>query len=552
MNKQDIDTTFIRVEQLKNVREPVKIYSVQVEGVAPVVIPTSSDSAQDVSPMSRNPRKTAFAVVGVLVILLLSYFLYSNFNTGTASLEPQVADIDKSIVVLPFTNLSSDPEQDYFSDGMMEEILNHLVKIKDLKVISRTTAMQYKGTSKSVHEITQELNVATALEGSVRKDGDQLRITVQLIDGDTDTHLWSESYDRQFTNIFEVQSDVAKRIAHILAADIAPEVRLKIESQPTTNAGAYNKYLQAKAQVIAGNHLAGIKLFEEAIDMDPEFANAYAELGFWKTSPWREDVYLEPFDPVEAVRIAAPYYNKALEIDPDNLAAHGHKARMHLWYEWDFEAAEKEVTIMKRLNPNSSLSGLLLATGKFDEFLKTSEQALEVDPLDPYQWAWKILGLYFTNQHDRALETIEEAKKLHDIIIDQAGLYLLALHSAHVYSYLGMYEEAISILEEYNVGLASGLSVKAIAYFHLGQADKSNQLIEEIQTSFVNSTGQGISTSLAGIYAQMGEVDTAFELLEKAYEDHEYWMFWVQRQLFFKPIHNDPRWQQMLDNIGFP
>jgi len=551
-NKKGIVSTFIREQQLKNVKEPIRIYSVQVEVAEPVVVAEPAETPHQVSPKARNPRKVSFAVTGVIIILLLSYFLYSNFDTGTASVEAPVAAIDKSIVVLPFTNMSNDPDQDYFSDGMMEEILNHLVKIKDLKVISRTTAMQYKGTTKSVHKITEELNVATALEGSVRKDGDQIRINVQLIEGETDTHLWSESYDRQLTNIFEVQSDVAKRIAQVLTAEIAPEVRLRIESQPTTNAEAYNRYLQAKALVIAGSHLAGIKLFEEAIAIDPEFADAYAELGYWKTIPWREDVLEEPFDPVKAVRIAAPYYNKALEIDPNNLAAHGHKARMHLWYEWDFEAAEKEVSIMKRLNPTSSLPGLLLATGKFDEFLKGSEQALEVDPLDPYQWTWKILGLYFTNQHDLALETIEEAKKLHDIIIDQTGLWSLDVQSAYVYSYLGMYEEAISTLEKYNVGFPIALSIKAIAYFHLGQADKSNQLIGEIKTSFVNLTGLSTSTSLAMIYAQMGEVDTAFEWLEKAYEDHDYWMFWIQRQLFFKPIYNDPRWQKMLDKAGFP
>jgi len=171
-----------------------------------------------------------------LLILLLSYFLYSNFTIGTAPIKGRLASLDKSIVVLPFADMSVNKDQEYFSDGIMEEILNHLVKIEDLKVISRTTAMHYKGTTKSVSEITEELGVAIALEGSVRKDGDQLRITVQLIEGNTDTHIWSESYDRQLTNIFEVQSDVAQQIAKVLQAEVSPEIKLSIETPATVKA----------------------------------------------------------------------------------------------------------------------------------------------------------------------------------------------------------------------------------------------------------------------------------------------------------------------------
>jgi class 3 adenylate cyclase len=160
-NKTNIKSTFIREEQLKNVREPMKIYSVQVEGVEPMVITERSAAPPQKSPKSRNPKKMVFAVGGFLIILMLSYFLYSKLSPDITIVEAQEAPIDKSIIVLPFTNLSSDPEQEYFSDGMMEEILNHLVKIQDLKVVSRNRAMQYKGTSKTTQEIANELGVAT-------------------------------------------------------------------------------------------------------------------------------------------------------------------------------------------------------------------------------------------------------------------------------------------------------------------------------------------------------------------------------------------------------
>jgi len=275
---------------------------------------TSQQSWQNpLSPSQRKPFTGTFIIAGLVLVLAFMFFYPRFQSSGQESETPESVlesrVIDKSIVVLPFTNISSDPEQEYFSDGMMEEILNHLVKIKDLKVISRTTAMQYKGTTKSVHEITQELNVATALEGSVRKDGDQVRITVQLIEGETDMHLWSETYDRKLINVLEVQSNVAQQIAQLLKAEISPETISRIESRPTSDPEAYNLYLMAE-QVLNTNVDLAIDLYEKAIQKDPEFATAYARLGSVKRG-----LDYNP-DPMKAVQIARPYYERALQIDP--------------------------------------------------------------------------------------------------------------------------------------------------------------------------------------------------------------------------------------------
>jgi adenylate cyclase len=286
-NKKSIVSTFLREEQLKNVKEPIKIYSVNVEGVEPMIMAKTPDSKPEVSLKAiTKPRKMASTVAGVIIILLLSYFLYSNFGEGNTPSKDQSAALDKSIVVLPFTNLSSDPEQEYFSDGMMEEILNHLVKIEDLQVISRTTSMQLRGSSKSVHEITDELNVATALEGSVRKDGNRVRITVQLIRGDTDMHLWSETYDRELTNIFEVQSEVAKQIASALGVVIAPTEETSIDKVPTTDIAAYDFYIRARHErnlywlTYDKQHIKTSEdLINKALRIDPEYLMALAEKG---------------------------------------------------------------------------------------------------------------------------------------------------------------------------------------------------------------------------------------------------------------------------------
>jgi len=192
-NKKGIVSTFIREEQLKNVREPIRIYSVQVEDVEPLVIPESFVAPQEVSSKSWNPGKMAFAVAGVLVILLLSYFLYSNFSAQQQLADAPPEITDKSIAVLPFRNDSPDQENQYFCNGMMDEILNHLEKIGQLKVKSRTAVEPYRNSTLGFEAIAEELGVAFILEGAVRKNGDQFRLTAQLIDVQSGDHKWSNT-----------------------------------------------------------------------------------------------------------------------------------------------------------------------------------------------------------------------------------------------------------------------------------------------------------------------------------------------------------------------
>jgi len=301
------------------------------------------------SPSQRKPFTGTFIIAGLILVIAIMFF-YPRFQssgldseTSESILESRV--IDKSIVVLPFTNISNDPDQEYFSDGMMEEILNHLVKIEELKVISRTTAMRYKGTTKTLREIAQELRVATVLEGSVRKSGDHVRITVQLIQGDNDIHLWSESYDRELTNIFEVQSDVAQQIAAVLRAEVNPEVKLRIESQPTTNSEAYNLYLRSKT----GPPESRIQPLKDVISLDPNFAPAYSALGTIYVSYGN---FVGNLSAGDAVDTALPYLEKALELDKNDHEAYMGLANIALYYKWDFQEAGKNYSKALALSPS--------------------------------------------------------------------------------------------------------------------------------------------------------------------------------------------------------
>jgi TolB-like protein/class 3 adenylate cyclase len=520
---------------------------------------SSRESWQNpLSPSQRKPFTGTFIIAGLVLVLAFMFFYPRFQSSGHESKTPESVlesrVMDKSIVVLPFTNISSDPEQEYFSDGMMEEILNHLVKIKDLKVISRTTAMQYKGTIKSLHEIAEELGVANVLEGSVRKVGNKIRITAQLIDGNTDMHLWSESYDRNLDDVFAIQSEVAQQVASALQAEIQPEIKLSIESQPTSSIEAYNLYLVALAnwRSAGGESIEdGIVLLEKAISIDPQFATAYALMGFFKSNfSWAQLDYLDIATSEEALKIALPYYEKALDIDPENLLAHEYMGLSYLWYKWDFETAEREYRFVKERNPNYAWSDFLITSGRFEEAVKEIELNLKTDPLSPFSWGYKILSLYFNNQPEEALNVINTAFELNL----GEGNNSHTMEASRVYLYVGVYDKVVETIQKYLNDLIAPRprGTLAIAFYHLGEHDKANDLLDEIKAQSEKSSGGSPSFYVSMIYAQMGEIDMAFEWLEKAYQDHEVEMYWLKVEPPFKPLHNDPRWQQMLNKVGFP
>ena len=398
----------------------------------------------------RKPLTSNVIIIGLILVIVIMY-LYPrlvsvdpNQRLTESTLEAAVRD--KSIAVLPFMDMSPNKDQEYFSDGIMEEILSHLIKIRDLQVTSRTSVMRYKGTTKPISEIAKELGVTTILEGSVRTAGDRVRITLQLIDGRSDKHLWAETYDRKLDDIFAIQTEVAERVASTLQAEINPEVRIRIETQPTSSIDAYNLFLRARHLFRYGtddqeNRQAAIQLLEEAISIDSEFASAYVMLGFNKSAfTWTG--YSLVTSSKEAVAVAMPYYEKALELDPNNMLANSQLALLRLWYQWDFEAADKQYRILKKLNPSHSWADFLIAAGRFEEAAKEAEMGVRIDPLLPGIWAEKIISLYFTGKHDEAVKIIDEALNLH---ANTGGF--IPSDASRVYLYLGMYEKVIETIQ---------------------------------------------------------------------------------------------------------
>ncbi len=354
-NKTNIVSTFLREEKLKNVKEPIKIYSVQVEGVEPVVVPELSDAPKRASQKVRNPRKVAFTVAGVLIILLLSYFLYSTFNTQQALTDTPPEITDKSIAVLPFFNDSPDQDNEYFCNGMFDEIITHLQKIADLRVKSRTSVEQYRNPDRDIREIAEELEAAFLVEGSVRKAGDNLRITVQLIDAKTGDHLWAETYDGKYTdNIFEFQSNIAKQVAATLKIAISPEDEQRIEQPPTTEILAWDIYQRGIDEVDRYVSLGDKKYLESARDffrkaqeLDPKYSRAFHGLG-------------HSFLMERILDSAIFYADKAIELNPEDSYGYHLKGSTYADMGNNPDLALEYLSKADKLGPNNNWTNMML------------------------------------------------------------------------------------------------------------------------------------------------------------------------------------------------
>ena len=470
--------------------------------------------------------------------------------------------LDKSIAVLPFVDLSPGHDKEYFSDGIVEEILNHLYKIGDLKVTSRTSSIQYKGeTKKSVKEIAKELGVANILEGSVRLFNNTVRISVQLIKAETDEQLWAEDYDRDFLDIFSIQSEVAQKVAKALKAEISPETKRLIDLKPTNNPQAYDFYLKAMelsylntiANFISdSDRNKAILLFKKAIELDPNFSMAYTQMGFTLMQGCNFlATSIDASSPREIWKIAKPYFEKAIAINPDNGEAHRLFAWSLLWYECNFKAVEKEYGETKRIYPNYSWTDYLVALGQFDEANNGAIKNLNADSTNSLAWSGIILSSYFANSGPESI-----IRKALSTPIIRDNIYVRS-EAGRIYMYLRKYDEAISITIQLlkdipNVESPRLEAIKAISYFKTNRPDETNKIIKKlIQRTQINVAGSPYFY-LAMIYTQMGNIDTAFEWLEKSYQNHEVEIYWLKVEPPFEPLNMDSRWQVMLSKIGYP
>jgi TolB-like protein/DNA-binding winged helix-turn-helix (wHTH) protein/Flp pilus assembly protein TadD len=497
----------------------------------------------------RAAKATLLAAVPLLALLV-------GFNVGglrdRLSLRTSAPTI-QSLAVLPLQNLSGDPAQEYFADGMTEELITELSRLHGLKVISRTSVMRYKNSNKSLPEIARELNVDGIVEGSVLRSGDRVRITAQLIRARTDVNLWAGTYDRDLHDVLALQSAVASTIANELRARMTPGEQAQLRSWRPVNLKAHEAYLQGlyhlqleqdatfkkdKSKLAADEDQKAEDFFHQAIQEDPNYAPSY--LGIWKV------LQNTPLPGRDWAPQAKPLVLKALQLDDSLAEAHRALANLLSVYDWDFPGAEREYQRALQLAPSDAdahadyATFLAAALGRSQDAFKEFERAQNLDPNNDHM----AYAFYFTRQFDRAIELYQIQAQSRPS--DSFPHMLLA----NVYALTGRQQQAISewqktatLLEYTAMSDAIGSAYRSGGY-HKALRVLARALQASQQRSFVPSS------LIASIYGYMGDRDQAFAWLEKAYEARD--NVDTLRDPIYDPIRSDPRFEDLVRRVGLP
>jgi class 3 adenylate cyclase/TolB-like protein len=543
---------------LKNIPRPVHVFRVAPDGVA--------------ATSGRRFRSTrwVWAAAAATVVLLIgaaSAWLWQSAEpqqtqqtqqtvTGapTAGVPDRAeqAPLDKyRIAVLPFVNMSADAENEYFSDGITEELISKLSRLHDLTVIARTSIMQYKKTGKSVAEIGRELQAGTVLEGSVRKAGDRLRITAQLIDVASQGHLWSQDYDRELTDVFAIQSDVAEHVAEALQITLKPAEATQLAKAGTADLEAYNAYLRGLYHYNTWSKEGlekSIKYFEQAIARDPDFTKAYAAMAF-SYDLLAEYGYLPPDQAFPKVKAAA---HRALEIDATTAEAYTALAMAAGYYDYDWIRADEGCRRALELNPNSLVThdwcgvSYLSPMGRHEEAIAHGKRAKELDPLTPYI----RVDLGWSYNHARRYdEAIAECSPILDI---DPNFYFTYWCLGFAYWQKGMLEEAVAAyergveLEPHDLQLKADL---AIVYAAAGKKAQAQSILEEFEEKAQREYVPPYALAMA--HMAVSDLDGTFEWLDKMYAERSPVLVWMNEHARYDRLRSDPRFQELLRKIGF-
>ena len=456
-----------------------------------------------------------------------------------------------SIAVLPLENLSSDPSQDYFADGMTDELTTDLAQFGNLRVISRTSAMHYKGTKETAPQIGRELGVDFLLEGTVQRVGERVRIRAQLIDSTSDRHLWAQSFDRDLSDILEMQSQAAREIAgQIQGTVIAPESAARAAYVRPVNAEAYEAYLKGRYfwdKRTPDGLMKSIGFYEQAIAKDSKFAPAYAGLAD-SYSLLGSDVL--PAETASAsARTAA---DKALELDPAIAEGHTALGLVEFYYDWDWKQAENEFRRAIALNPNYATahqwySYYLDAMGRFPEAVQEASRAQQLDPLSLSINA-TLAGRYAAaRQYDKGVALARKTLEM-DPNFTQAHIGL-----GSIYENQGLWPQAIDEYQkavDLSHGSPAALTSLGHAYGASGNREEARKIAQRLAEM---SKEQNVSSlEMAAVVISIGDRDGACELLERAYRRRESQIPFLNVDHRFDPLRSDPRFQDLVRRLDFP
>ena len=519
-----------RYQQVKEIISDLK--SVQQEILGSVII-------------SKKSGKMRWMITTVMVLLvLIGIYL---FYPRSASLSSN----QKSIAVLPFKNLSDSKDDEYFSDGITDDIIAQLSKISDLKVISRTSVMQYKGINKNIREIGKELDVATVLEGSVRLVGNQVRVVAQLIDAQNEGHLWADTYDKEIMQILAVQSEVAQSIAAALEAKLLPSEKSRIEKKQTDNMEAYQLYLKGRFfwnKRRLDDLRTASEYFKQAIKKDPNYALAYAGLALTCVLPPQYGITLK--ESKEWYAQAGDAATKALQIDSTLAEAHVVLGEIAQDNYFDWTGAEKHFRRAIELDPgyptaHQWYSGMLSFLCRFDEALSEGKRSLELDPLSLII-NMNLGDIFYTmRRYDESIK-----QYLNTLALDPTFPWA---HTglANIYEVQGKFDEAIT--EHYKAKSLGGnvpYTIPPFGWIYAKTEKKTEALRVLDDLLYLDQQGISISYGIGMVYYQLGEKDKAFEWLEKSYQDRDIWLLTLGNDPLWDDLRSDPRCIALLKKMG--
>ena len=505
-NQQQISTQSLGHFEFKNIEDPIEVFSVTNDGIK---IPVHSEL--------KGKRK----------------------------------DTTKSIAVLPFVNMSSNEENEYFTDGMTEEIINALAKIKNLKVTSRTSSFFFKNKKIPIPQIGQELNVATILEGSIRLSKNQMRITAQLINVSDDFHFWSETFDRSIDNIFAVQDEISLLIADKLREYIGHfEIEDRLIDTPEVPIEMYKQYLKGRYHILKMNMEStqkGISILKEVIKKQPEFPMPY--LGVHGGYAFLGAIGL--MNSVEAFSTGKPYLDKAIELDKDLPECQYHLAGISVWQDWDFDTTYLHLNKALEIRPAYSdafqtMASCLATEGKIQAALSYIEKALQLDPFASMNHYMKGLIYYFNEDFDQAIASFEKCISLepHFLLarLIQGGALILS----------GRTDEAMSLYQSFppdRNGSFEKLAGMTLAYSALGNMEKAEEGITKLEAAMQTDAMGRALTILILCQTTLGRFEKAIDLIGQGIKHRLPIMIMFHPEPILKPLRSYPRFQKMIQQI---
>ena len=501
-----------------------------------------------VKALAKDPDKR-YRKVEELLQTLRNLNLKKKVKFQNSAEETEMEEPTPSIAVLPFTNISADPEQEYFCDGMAEEIINALTQIDGLRVVARTSAFAFKGKNVDIREIGRVLNVSTILEGSVRKAGNRVRITAQLINVADGYHLWSEKYDRNLEDIFAVQDEISLKITQELKGQLFGEEKDKLVRKPVEDLEAYQLLLKGRYfanRMTRKDIETAIKYYQKALDRLPDFADAYAAISAAHTVQSMLG-YTSGKKSWEYARQAAL---QALNLDRKQVDAHMTLGLVKLYQDWDWQGAQKEFQIAHQLNPQNVTVHTFLALynlvlGKMETALQEARLALELDPISPRTNITLAVHLI---RADKLEEAKEQIAKIMELVPDHPFAHYLL---GQIFVLQNNFEEAIT---HYKASLEqsgeTGLLLAALGWAY-GRAGKKEEALSYLRALEQRTRKESQSPVLfTRIYAALNDFDRAFEYLEKAYREHDPSLINIKTEESIRSLHRDRRFEEILVKMG--